>query len=171
MGEVLELRRPGMFRAALFSPCRKYRYTLTRVWDEDRPRVAFILLNPSTADETKEDPTIRRCIAYAKRWSYGGLEILNLFAWRSTNPSVLEQIPDPVGPSNLHYIQTVTAQTPLIVVGWGGRVPRAFRAQPEVVVERLKSWGKATYALKVNGDGAPGHPLYLRGELELVRFA
>src|SRR5579885_902200 len=120
MGVVLKLERQGMARLATFSEDRRYRYTLTRVWgDQAGERCAFILLNPSTADAEKDDPTIRRCISYARRWGFAGLEILNLFAWRSTDPRALRMVPDPVGPMNLANIVAVTRSTPRIVCGWG----------------------------------------------------
>jgi len=78
---------------ATFSPCRKYRYSLFRIWDEDKSLVLFIGLNPSTADEKEDDPTIRRCINFAKQWGwgYGGLIMGNLFSFRATQPSDLKQ--------------------------------------------------------------------------------
>jgi hypothetical protein len=164
MGEVLQLQRQGMFRQALFSEDRVYRYTLTRVWDADKARCCFVLLNPSTADERKEDPTIRRCIAYARAWDFGGLEILNLFAFRSTNPQALRMIPDPFGPMNMEYIATVTRATPLIVCGWGGSVP--LLGQDKRVLQMLHDYNRPVSALKVNeSDKSPSHPLYLRGDL------
>ena len=118
MGVLLKLERQGVTRLATFSTCGRYRYTLTRIWGEpDGERAAFILLNPSTADAEKDDPTIRRCIAYARAWGFVGLEILNLFAWRSTDPHNLRMVPDPIGPMNLANIHAVTRSTPTIVCG------------------------------------------------------
>ena len=163
MGEVLQLRPSGMFRGALFSPDRVYRYTLTRVWDAEKARVCFILLNPSTANEKQDDPTIRHCIAFAKSWGNGGIEIVNLFAYRSTNPNVLRSVPDPFGPLNLEHILAVTAATPLIICGWGRKPP--FEHDKHVL-GLLRARKRPVYALKVNlSDGSPSHPLYLRGNL------
>mgnify|MGYP000880158315 CR=1 FL=1 len=82
-----------------FSPDREFRYTLTRRWD-DRLLVNFLMLNPSTADENIEDPTIRRCMGFARDWGYGGLMVTNIFAYRSTDPKALYKVPDPTGPAN-----------------------------------------------------------------------
>lgn len=89
-----------MKKYATLSEDRKYRYTLTRIWDETKPKVMFIGLNPSTADETKDDPTIIRCINFAKSWGYGGLEMTNLFAFRATNPKVMKNEKEPIGKDN-----------------------------------------------------------------------
>src|SRR5262245_38555366 len=93
-----------MLRSAVFSPCRKYRYSLTRIWDAERPNVMFVGLNPSTADDQVDDPTVRRCIGFARKWRFGGMIIVNLFAYRSTDPNRLQEILDPVGPENDEHI-------------------------------------------------------------------
>ena len=85
---------------AKLSECRKYRYALWRTWDETKPHVMIIGLNPSTADETKDDPTITRCINFAKSWGYGGVCMANLFAYRATEPTVMKGSTDPVGTEN-----------------------------------------------------------------------
>jgi hypothetical protein len=85
---------------AEFSECQQYRYTLWRTWDSQADRVMFIGLNPSTADETEDDPTIRRCIRFAKDWGYGGILMMNAYAYRSTAPRGLKQVTDPIGPRN-----------------------------------------------------------------------
>ena len=88
-------------RQTIFSPCRRYRYTLWRAWDMFNPGyVMFIGLNPSTADEVQDDPTIRRCIGYAKEWGYGAFCMTNIFAFRATDPRVMKAQADPVGPEN-----------------------------------------------------------------------
>jgi hypothetical protein len=83
---------------ATFSPCRKYRYTLTRTWVPDLPLINFVMLNPSTADEVVNDPTVERCERRARMWNCGGLIVTNIFAWRSTDPDELRRVADPVGP-------------------------------------------------------------------------
>src|SRR4028119_2392792 len=87
-------------RGAIFDPTRTYRYALWRTWDAARPPVAFVLLNPSTADARRDDPTIRRCANFARTWGFGGLEVVNLFAFRATHPTDLKCAADPVGPQN-----------------------------------------------------------------------
>lgn len=106
---------------AAFSPCRKYRYTLWREWGElfsEQRFVNFICLNPSTADDDKDDNTIRKCIKFAKSWGYDGLCVTNIFAWRSTDPSVLKDLPDPVGPENNDYLVDVAEKAALVIAGW-----------------------------------------------------
>ena len=104
MSLLAELDYPARPRHAVFSPCRTYRYALSRVWAADKPYALFIGLNPSTADETLDDPTIRRCIDFAKRWGYGGLVMANLFAYRATNPSEMKAATDPVGVANDEWL-------------------------------------------------------------------
>ena len=94
----------AIIKGARFSDCRLYRYQLWRIWDEGRPYLNVIGLNPSTADETRDDPTIRRCIDYAKRWNYGGLFMTNIFAFRATLPAVMKKQVEPVGSDNDHWL-------------------------------------------------------------------
>lgn len=108
-----------MEKSAILSADRKYRYVLTRIWDETKPTVVFIGLNPSTADEEVDDKTIRKCIGYAKRWGYGKLIMVNLFAFRSTDPSMLKRVEDPVGPDNDSYIQKCVSESNLVIACWG----------------------------------------------------
>jgi hypothetical protein len=166
---------------AAFSPCGRYRYTLTRTWSErdDARLVAFVLLNPSTATAEVSDPTIRRCMGFAYSWGADGLWILNLFGWRSTDPLGLLETPDPVGPGNDDAIRAVLSSPRLgpVVCGWGdGKRPVAdlvrersdrvlsmiHEARPPELVTRL---GQTTRT------GAPRHPLYLRSETELEEHA
>lgn len=143
--------------SALFSPCRRYRYTLTRTWDLTLPVVNFIMLNPSTADETLDDPTIARQIVRSKLWGYGGLVITNIFAWRSTDPSVLPHVADPVGPLNDDIIAVTALHSDLVIVGWGNHGGLNGRAQ--AVLKLLQS--RTLKALKVTKEGHPQHPLYI----------
>jgi len=93
---------------AKFSTCRKYRYALWRIWDDSKPYAMIVGLNPSTADETKNDPTISRCINFSKDWGYGGLCMANLFAFRATKPSVLMSSNDPVGSANDDWLKKLS---------------------------------------------------------------
>lgn len=143
---------------AVFSPCRVWRYSLWRTWDTEKPKVLFIGLNPSTADEVQDDPTIRRCIGYAKKWGYGGYLMANIFAFRATDPKVMKASADPIGCDNDRHIMDLVRQASLIVGAWGahgGHMGRG-RAVAGMIGERLQ-------CLKVTGDGHPGHPLYISG--------
>ena len=112
-----------MKKSALISECGNYRYSLSRIWDESLPKLLFIMLNPSTADADNDDPTIRRCIGFAKGWGYGGIVVGNLYAYRSTNPMKLifeaSIGTDIVGPDNDRYLQEMSAQCSEIVFAWG----------------------------------------------------
>ena len=148
--------------SAVFSPDRVYRYELRRTWGPG-PVVAFIGLNPSTADETVDDPTIRRCIGFAKRWGYGGLVMLNLFAFRATDPRDMRAADDPVGPDNDRHLIAATSESGLVVAAWG--VHGAYRNRDREVAGLL-AWN--LMALGLTRDGHPRHPLYVRGDAELI---
>ncbi|MEI9428700.1 DUF1643 domain-containing protein [Mesorhizobium sp. Cs1299R1N3] len=147
---------------ATFSPCRVWRYRLARRWAKGLS-AAFILLNPSTADETNDDPTIRRCIAYAKRWGYGGLVLGNIFALRSTDPKGLYSHADPVGPDNDAALGSIAKEADRIVCGWGTH--GVFQNRSEAVLRIIREAGAEPLALKLTAAGHPGHPLYLRQDL------
>ena len=148
-----------MEKSAILSADRKYRYVLTRIWDEKKPTVVFIGLNPSTADEEVDDETIRKCIGYAKRWGYGKLIMVNLFAFRSTDPSMLKRVEDPVGPDNDSYIQKCVSESNLVIACWGkhgkllNRDKALMGSLPNLV------------CLKRNKNGTPHHPLYLSKDI------
>lgn len=143
--------------SALFSPCRLYRYELWRHW---RPGgiCTFIGLNPSTADETKNDPTVRKCIAYAKRWGYGSLCMLNIFAWRATQPRDMMAAEEPIGPENNASLLRVGHQSAIVIAAWGRHGSHRGRGA------EVRSMFPALKCLHLNSDGSPAHPLYLRGD-------
>lgn len=143
---------------AVFSRCRTWRFRLTRTWDGRLPRLVFLMLNPSTADESQDDPTIRRCIGYAKRDGFGGVEIVNLFAFRSTDPTGLVTARDPVGePDNNQHIRNVCA-VETVVCAWGRN--GVLDARDRVVMAILSAVDAKPVCLGVNADGTPVHPLY-----------
>lgn len=142
---------------AILSPCRSYRYALWRRWG-DGPSVLFVMLNPSTADATEDDATIRKCVGYAKRWGYGSLSVANLFAFRATDPRVMMAAIDPVGPDNDETISGLAKEASMIVAAWGK--DGSYGGRDKVVLAMLPN----THCLHRNKDGTPGHPLYLRNE-------
>ena len=151
-----------MEKSAVISECGLYRYELRRVWDTNRPWVLFICLNPSTADHEAEDNTSRVCINYAKRWGYGGLVIANLFAYRSTDPSELYKVSDPVGSDNDKYLRKLSGEASETVCAWsddGGFLGRDLAVLP------LLREPKCLTMLK---SGRPGHPLYKNKELKPI---
>jgi hypothetical protein len=155
---------------AILSPCGRYRYTLHReIEPSERKPCLFIMLNPSTADAVQNDPTIRRCLAFARREDCTSLTVVNLYALRSTNPAALATAPDPVGPENdLHIQQQVAAHHGgLIIAAWGSNafaIPRALQVLPLL--------GKSAYCLgRTVKLGMPRHPLYVGGDQVLVRLS
>jgi hypothetical protein len=147
-------------RSAVLSDCGTYRYELRRVWDS-RPLVGWIMLNPSTADASVDDATIRKCMAYARAWGYGGIVVRNLYALRSIDPKALKQHPNPVGPDNWRHL-AAAAQEPMTVCGWGNNADPLDAAY---MVERFLADGLKLHALMVTKSGQPAHPLYLRADL------
>jgi hypothetical protein len=148
---------------AIFSPGRAYRYKLWRRWSAG-PVVHFIMLNPSTADEKKNDPTVERCERRARQWGYGGLIVTNIFAYRSTSPWALYKIPDPIGTDNDYHILSSTTKTEHTICGWGEHGKLMNRHEK---VKTLLGYVRV-YALKLNKDGIPTHPLYLNYKLEPI---
>ncbi len=155
---------PPLSASATFSPCRTYRYALSRTWDAARPPLAVLMLNPSTADAFQLDPTIRRCISRAKGVGYGGLEVRNLFAFRATKPADMLAAADPVGPENDDAIRQVLELT--IVAAWGCHGTHAGR---DAAVKRLLVGADVRCIARTKG-GHPGHPLYLPDALALMPF-
>lgn len=149
---------PGQVtRGATFSRDERYRYTLRRAWGSG-PFVAFIGLNPSTADATEDDPTIRRCVRFARDWGYDGLVMLNLFAYRATDPKALLTAEDPVGPGNDQVLAAICEQAALIVEAWGCFRLGIERARTDEVRYAL---GRDSCVLGRTKDGHPRHPLYM----------
>lgn len=139
---------------ANLSKCRKYRYALWRTWDDSKPFAMFIGLNPSTADETEDDPTINRCINFSKDWGYGGLCMVNLFAFRATVPSDMMASKDPIGSENDNWIKKLSKDAGVIVAAWGNDGSYMGRSKNIMdMVPNLK-------CLKINKTGEPAHPLY-----------
>lgn len=148
---------------AVFSPCKQYRYSLWRQWDDRRWQdqncsiVNWIMLNPSTADATKDDPTVRRCIGFSKDWGAGGCRVYNIFALRATDPKQL-YVPniDPVGPANDRFLSDIPDG--IIVAAWGlhGRLHNRSRA-----VLKMLQKHHVVFSLGFTKDNEPKHPLYL----------
>ena len=153
-----------MQRTAHFSPCSRYRYSLSRTWDKSLSRVLFIGLNPSTADDQCDDPTVRRCIGFAQSWGYGGLMLVNLFAYRTTNPSGLTEVDDPIGPDNNHWIAVEQARVDRVVAAWGNN--GVLLNRDEAVLESLTQ----ALCLGITKAGCPRHPLYLAAKTPLQKM-
>lgn len=152
---------------AIFDASGMYRYSLWRAWYIDHPRVGFIMLNPSTADERRNDPTIQRCIEFARAWQFGSVEVVNLFAYRTTDARELIRVEEPVGEENDRFIDKAIEGCSTIVVSWGtkGRLLGRDRQVLQLLVGKQN-----VYCLGVTKDGHPRHPLYVRGDTRLVPF-
>jgi hypothetical protein len=154
---------------ATFSPCRRWRYLLWRRWDESKPVANFLMLNPSTADEVKLDPTCARARDYAERWGYGALIVTNIFAFRNTNPNQMKTAKDPVGPGNDAAIVRAARDSALVICAWGNH--GAFLERSARVKTLLNQKRIPLHALRVNANGEPAHPLYLPGKLTPLSWA
>ena len=153
-----------VFSDALFSKDRLYRYALWRIWNDKLPKVLFIGLNPSTADEIKDDPTIRRCIRYAQDWGYGGYIMGNIFAFRSTDPKKLKIIENPVGNENNFWLKKLHKEASLTIGAW--RNHGKYLNQGKIIINLIDN----LYCLKVTKEGHPSHPLYLPSNLKPIKF-
>lgn len=160
-----------MQRSAELSHCGLYRYSLTRVWEETLPQACWIMLNPSTADATTDDATIRRCVGFARRWGYGGILVVNLFAYRATYPSDLwraaEGGVDIVGPANDGAIGRATARGE-VVAAWGS-TPKQAQPRVECVLAALRDRCEVL-CLGTTADGSPKHPIRLPARLMPTPF-
>lgn len=154
---------------ALFSPCGAYRYRLSRNWDAAGTTLAVVMLNPSTADAARDDSTIRRCIAFAAREGHGGVEILNLFAFRATAPAKLKNAADPVGPDNDRHLEALFVRHSRILAAWGTHGD--FGGRAEAVLRMAARRGVRFACLGRTAAGNPRHPLYVRADSALQPFA
>lgn len=156
---------------AVISPSGRYRYLLTRCWEPSLPALGFVMLNPSTADHAVDDPTIRRCLGFARSWGFGELRVVNLFALRAAHPTALLDTVaaggDPVGPENPAHLRAVaTAHT--VVLAWGSNASAVLGGDyPREVADALAAEGAALFHLGRCADGSPRHPLYLPAETPL----
>ena len=153
-----------ILRAANFSRCRRYRYALWRQWGETRDYALIIGLNPSTADHRQDDPTIRRCMGFARDWGYSRLCVANLFAFRATYPKDLKAAPDPVGPANDKWLRRLISDADCVVAAWGN--DGALLQRSRAVRAMCDNW----QVLRVNHSGEPAHPLYLPARLRPRRW-
>lgn len=144
---------------AIYSPCERYRYTLSRVWDTAGLQLLFVMLNPSTATEARNDPTIERCERRARALGYGGFCAANIFAWRETDPAALRRVADPVGPENDAMLADCAARADAVIAAWG--VHGAHRDRGAAVAALLRATGRPLLHLGLSKHGHPRHPLYI----------
>lgn len=149
-----------IFRNAILSTCSTYRYELTRTWDSTKPRLLFIMLNPSKADAMIDDPTIRKCVGFAERMGFGGITVVNLFAYRATDPADLARAGFPVGPRNNDTITKALWAHRDVVLAWGAHA-RKHRELTGYVTTMASLSGARVHVLRRLADGVPEHPLML----------
>jgi hypothetical protein len=160
---------------AVISPDGRYRYLLTRRVGPGRDSATFIMLNPSTADATADDPTIRKCIGFSRRWRCGVLRVVNLFAFRATEPGRLKAAADPIGPANLRWVLRAVRSAErsrgrsTVVCAWG--VHGAFQDQDIAILRLLQARAFRVVALGLTKDGHPRHPLYAPYRSRRMPFA
>ncbi|WP_196887689.1 DUF1643 domain-containing protein [Aureivirga sp. CE67] len=147
-----------MEKGAVISDCEKFRYQLWRKWDETKPLVMFLMLNPSTADANADDPTIRRCINYAKDWGFGGLYVGNLYAFRTAYPKELKEAGFQRGEFNTENLLEMKNKCQKVVCAWGNG-----EGVPEYITEIFEE----LHYIDLAKDGTPKHPLYLKKDLEM----
>lgn len=156
-----------MYSHAIISDCKKYRYRLIR---GEGDLLAVCMLNPSKADAEINDPTITRLLGYAKREGLGGIDVMNLFAWRDTDPANLKER-ECVGPLNDDFLSVLSLQYDRILVGWGSLKKNPLPGRAKRVAELLTAHGASLVCLGVNGDGSPRHPLYIRADAPLLPWS
>lgn len=156
-----------MERDAAMSECGRYRYRLGRTWGPGT-YLLYVMLNPSTADAEEDDPTIRRCVGFAKAHGYGGLQVVNLYAYRATDPRDLKAAGYPVGPDNDSHIKAALAGADAVCVAWGDRARGLSR--PAEVLAMIQRAGRAIGCLAVTKHGLPAHPLMLAASCRLSEY-
>jgi hypothetical protein len=145
--------------SAVISPCNRYRYRLSRDWGDSAKRCLFVMLNPSTADAVRTDPTFRRCIKFAQQWGFGAVDVGNLYGFRATRPSDMRKAKDPIGPENDQHLRELARRASRIVVAWG---EKAEPARADAVVRLLEEERpfEVRFCFGWTKDGQPLHPLF-----------
>ena len=154
--------------SAIFSSCANYRYILTREWDVMKGKLMFIMLNPSTADQHVNDPTVHRCQERAMRMDFGGFIVCNIFGYKSTDPRELKNCPDPVGEANDRYILEAARIAEKIICAWGTH--GLFRNRGKIVRKMLLDCDYDLHCLGINKNGTPKHPLYLPYKARIITY-
>lgn len=164
---------------ATFSDCGAYRYLLWRSWNEKLPGCTFIMLNPSTANEFENDRTVAKCIKFAIKWGFGKLYVVNLFAWRSTDPEAMKLVKEPIGPENDYWIAHACLNAPFVICAWGNdgdfmnrssEILEYFRVRKDIEKDNPILVKTRAYALLINKTGQPAHPLYQPIFKELIEL-
>ena len=160
---------------ALISPCKAYRYWLSRDLASElsasklaeKSAALFVMLNPSTANAEIDDPTIRRCRGFAKRWKCNGLIVANLYALRATDPKQLWKSDDPVGKDNDYWLRKLSSQYLDVICGWGDNAKKDRVETFKLMMDKI---GARLWCLGMTRSGAPMHPLYIKSDQPLIKW-
>lgn len=153
------MRMSSTRKTAKLSRCRKFRYVLSREWDSGEGTCLFVMLNPSTADAKKDDQTISKCVGFAQRWGFRRMEVVNLFAYRATDPKKLLKAKDPVGPQCDLYLDAAIFKAKRVVIAWGStKVPKADRVAKVLGLVANQGGAVEFGALGRTKNGDPRHP-------------
>ena len=162
-------------QSAAISECKRYRYTLHRIWNRSKPVACVIALNPSTANSENDDNTVRRLVSFCKAFGYGGFVIINLFAYRATDPKEIKRLPADIaiGPENDIYLRRITLGAKLVIAAWGSHGDLHGRGKQ--VMRLLREQSKTVHCFNTKTghktkNGQPKHPLYLPGDANLVEI-
>ena len=156
-------------RTAIFDATGHYRYRLDRRWAQKGPTVAFVMLNPSRADATCDDPTLRACIQFAQRWHYASLSVVNLFGYRTPHPSELKKAKDPIGADNDHYVLEAVAAADKEVMARGNE--GGLLGRDRAILTQRSAHQRKLHCLQLNLSGHPRHPLYIPRSTVLQPFS
>ena len=155
-------------RTAIFDMTGQYRYCLGRRWFLSGSEVTFIMLNPSRADATQDDPTLRACMQFAQRWHFGSLTVVNLFGYCTSHPNELKKVADPIGCENDRYLIEAVRRAQQVVLAWGNE--GSLWARDRTVIQLLKAYQPKLSYLQLNRSGQPRHPLYVRRDTPLTPY-
>jgi hypothetical protein len=160
-----------MISSAVIDDC--YRYELVRIWDATRPLLSIVMVNPLTADHRNDDQTIKKVIGFAKLLGYGGIIVVNLFAFRAKDVNELRTAIDPIGPMNSHHQFCAIARTQMTIVAWGalGKLPERLRDQWRQFAAMARSVNRSLYCLGTCNDGHPKHPCMIGYDSPLVQWS
>lgn len=159
---------PYLENDAVISDCGKYRYLLRRTWDHAKPRALLIMLNPSTADAKQDDATIRSCVRLLTGLGYGSMEVVNVFAYRATDPDELEKQPNSIGPRNAQTMTSAIQRCDVVVLAWGAH--EMARPHTDRLVSLVRSYRPAAYCFGRTKAGMPKHPLYIKSGTPLENY-
>lgn len=160
------LFEPAINKGADISECSRYRFTLWRIWDQSKPLAMIIGLNPSTADAVEDDRTIGRCVTFMRREGFGGFYMMNLFAFRATEPKDMKAELEPVGFMNNQWLRHISQDSERIIFAWG--CDGGHMGRDKEVIQLFKDANP--YCFGLTKEGYPKHPLFLSGDTPLIPF-